>query len=344
MGTPHLLHDISIHQRSIHIIRTKAKNCIIDHKNQKINSFVLHHKQTNRRLRHLMPAMNPIVIIANALPDNLRKLKKQTISKRPPVFPQRLHEMLDNAQHLGYSHIVSWMPDGTSFKIHDEMAAVDILKKYFKQTRLKSFFRQLQLYGFARTCKGPRRGECKHELFVRGKRDMTYLRAIDDFEVTPPALTTVVRRVSADSADLTFHKKSAAFEVEQSLNEDDGLLWSAIPTKLSNVINTRATASTTCRKTVVSNDDVAPEGDKRNMKVSTRIDDDHSSLHYIEGTRLLDEAEGLLNAGEEPSNWTDEYPMITAVRGDILSSMTVHPIEDSNLAFFEKHFIYDDPS
>jgi len=89
--------------------------------------------------------------------------------------------MLENAEQDGYDHIISWMPDGTSFKIHvdgipnedEETAIAKVLKIIFPQMRFKSFLRQLQLYGFEqRTCKGLYRGEYKHELFVRGRRDL----------------------------------------------------------------------------------------------------------------------------------------------------------------------------
>lgn len=114
----------------------------------------------------------------------------RTNKKRPPVFPKRLYDMLENAERDGYSHIISWMPDGKSFKIHadgsqdeeDEKAIVEILKRTFNQTRFKSFLRQLQLYGFERTYKGPRRGECKHEMFVRGRRDLLHKKSIEDFQ------------------------------------------------------------------------------------------------------------------------------------------------------------------
>ena len=110
--------------------------------------------------------------------------------KRPPVFPKRLYDMLENAERDGYSHIISWMPDGKSFKVHadgslneqDEKAVVEILKRAFNQTRFKSFLRQLQLYGFERIYKGPRKGECKHEFFVRGRRDLFHKKSIEDFQ------------------------------------------------------------------------------------------------------------------------------------------------------------------
>jgi len=110
--------------------------------------------------------------------------------KRPPVFPKRLYDMLENAERDGYAHIISWMPDGKSFKIHvdgsldeeHEKALIQVLKQTFNQTRFKSFLRQLQLYGFERIYKGPRRGECKHGFLVRGRRDLLHKKSIEDFQ------------------------------------------------------------------------------------------------------------------------------------------------------------------
>ena len=89
--------------------------------------------------------------------------------KRIPSFPIKLLAMLDDASECGFDDIISWLPDGATFKIHDEDKIADILPRYFKQTHYKSFVRQLQIYSFERTCRGPRKGECRHPLFFRGQ-------------------------------------------------------------------------------------------------------------------------------------------------------------------------------
>ena len=100
-------------------------------------------------------------IYDTAAPRN-RNARGPTVS-----FPMKLHKMLDNAEQCGYQNIISWLPDGRSFKIHDPEGMVSILCMHFHQTRYKSFLRQIQNYGFRRVTRGPKRGVCSHEHFVR---------------------------------------------------------------------------------------------------------------------------------------------------------------------------------
>jgi len=121
-----------------------------------------------------------------------QKQRKKT--KRPPVFPKRLYDLLENAEKDGHSHLISWMPNGTSFRVHCDTGSQDgvgkvamdeflvLIKTKFKMSRFKSFLRQLQVYGFHRTYKGRDRGICKHGLLVRGQRDRLNGESIRDFQ------------------------------------------------------------------------------------------------------------------------------------------------------------------
>jgi hypothetical protein len=94
-------------------------------------------------------------------------------------FPQRLYSMLQDVEKQGKSHIASFSPHGRAFAIHDMKAfATEILPKYFaKQSKLVSFLRQLNLYGFARIHSGPDLGGYYHELFLKGRPELfTYMR------------------------------------------------------------------------------------------------------------------------------------------------------------------------
>ena len=66
--------------------------------------------------------------------------------------------------------IISWMPHGRAFIVKKpKLFAVDVLPRFFKQTKYLSFTRQLNLWGFKRITKGLDGGAYYHELFLRGR-------------------------------------------------------------------------------------------------------------------------------------------------------------------------------
>lgn len=77
-------------------------------------------------------------------------------------FPWRLYAMLSDAESNGFEGIVSWIVDGTAFKVHQtETFVATILPRYFKMTKYNSFTRQLYAYDFTWIRKGQNRGGCK---------------------------------------------------------------------------------------------------------------------------------------------------------------------------------------
>jgi hypothetical protein len=86
-------------------------------------------------------------------------------------FPLVLHNMLERIEEEGLSHIVSWSPHGRSFAVHDSQAFISkVMPLFFRQSKISSFQRQLNLYGFARlTRNGPDKGAYYHEYFLRGR-------------------------------------------------------------------------------------------------------------------------------------------------------------------------------
>ena len=88
-------------------------------------------------------------------------------SAHVPTFPWKIHEALELNEDQS---IITWIPRAkgrpNSFKILDQEAFVSkLLKKYFQQTKFKSFQRQLNLWGFQRTSDGG----YTHEFFVKGE-------------------------------------------------------------------------------------------------------------------------------------------------------------------------------
>jgi hypothetical protein len=88
-------------------------------------------------------------------------------------FPSKLYDMLQRADERNFSSVVSWMPGDACFKVHDvERFVNDVMPSFFKQSKYKSFQRQLNLYGFSRVDSGPNKGGYRHSNFLKGRRDL----------------------------------------------------------------------------------------------------------------------------------------------------------------------------
>lgn len=70
-------------------------------------------------------------------------------------FPEILFQILNDAEMKNFDWIISWLPDGDGFKVHDKEAFVEeTLPIYYGMTKYKSFIRQLGLYEFQRIKNG----------------------------------------------------------------------------------------------------------------------------------------------------------------------------------------------
>jgi hypothetical protein len=88
-------------------------------------------------------------------------------------FPGKLYRLMAHAEMVRDTHIVSFTPDGRSFKIHDPDAFMkDVAPNYFHQSQFLSFVRQLNLYGFERILLGPDFGAYAHPAFIRGRPEL----------------------------------------------------------------------------------------------------------------------------------------------------------------------------
>ena len=97
-------------------------------------------------------------------------LKEQTGDLQ---FPWKLHSLLDHAEEEGKQSIVSWLPHGRAFRIHDRKSfSEELMPTYFSSNKFKTFQRSLNLWGFQSVGKGPERGARFHKCFVRGQPNL----------------------------------------------------------------------------------------------------------------------------------------------------------------------------
>lgn len=87
------------------------------------------------------PTSDPGVVCSVAIRPRKALVDK---SESTLPFPFKLHQLLEEAEECGTDHIISWLPSGEAFKIHDPDVFLDsVMTKYFKMTKIKSFTRQL---------------------------------------------------------------------------------------------------------------------------------------------------------------------------------------------------------
>jgi hypothetical protein len=84
---------------------------------------LLHEDSTERHLNNTDPTPSP-----------------HDEEKRKKDFPWKLHVMLEEAENANKNHIVSWNPDGKSFKVHKpDVFVKEVAPKYFNHKNYRSF-------------------------------------------------------------------------------------------------------------------------------------------------------------------------------------------------------------
>ena len=86
-------------------------------------------------------------------------------------FPCKLYNMLEH--EVASKDVITWLPQGQAFKVFNvKEFEAHLLPKFFKHSKIASFQRQLNLYGFKRIVKGDDVGAYYHPQFLRGRRDL----------------------------------------------------------------------------------------------------------------------------------------------------------------------------
>ena len=63
-------------------------------------------------------------------------------------FPWKLHQLLDEADQKGYDGIISWMPDGKSFKVHDKTKFEREVMPIYFECKFSNYCLWLMLWEF----------------------------------------------------------------------------------------------------------------------------------------------------------------------------------------------------
>lgn len=115
-------------------------------------------------------------------------------------FPEKLHRLLLEVEAAGRADVISFVAGGRAFAIHKpEKFFKEIVPLYFRQSRLSSFKRQLNLYGFELINTGPARGGYYHELFVKDRPELCRRMRRVAVKVTPK---------DSDPSDVSKEKES----------------------------------------------------------------------------------------------------------------------------------------
>jgi len=140
-------------------------------------------------------------------------------------FPVKLYQVLENDE---YSDIISWQSHGRCFVLHNQRDFLEkVIQIFFKQTKLTSFQRQLNLYGFRRISNGPDKGGYYHYHFLRGKpslcRQMLRMKIKGDGISTAPCskIDPDFYRMPPlrkdEELSQSFHSRKSCVKVESSI-------------------------------------------------------------------------------------------------------------------------------
>lgn len=146
------------------------------------------------------------------------------------MFPGKLHDLMSFVEKQGLESAISWVMNGRAFLIRDPEKLVELLPKFFSQTKYRSFRRQLNMWHFERVLDGPNRGAFHHPYFVRGNKSLCSYMSRHLF---PPSDLTkdIDSKISGiiDSEDHSFftisNSSHTEMENESQLSHINALSW-----------------------------------------------------------------------------------------------------------------------
>lgn len=168
-------------------------------------------------------------------------------------FPWKLHKLLEETEERNTVDIISWQPDGASFKVHKPKAFTEeIMPSYFSQTKFNSFRRQCYIYGFRLRRDGAfhhpefRRDNLEGSLALRRnqqedrrrkmitKKNMLNKKPLHEsntFKLPPPPSCMKVPRALSKSIEESRKSKVALSLFEQTFYPSEGVVTPDVPPK-----------------------------------------------------------------------------------------------------------------
>jgi len=140
-------------------------------------------------------------------------------------FPEKLHRLLLEVEAAGRADVISFVANGRAFAIHKaDNFFKEIVPLYFRQSRLSSFKRQLNLYGFELINTGPARGGYYHEMFVKERPELCRRMRRVAVKVIPSKDSTAKKKIKNKNPD-TYDSKPLdagllAIKAEEEVTDD----------------------------------------------------------------------------------------------------------------------------
>ncbi|CAB9498633.1 shock factor protein 4 [Seminavis robusta] len=145
----------------------------------------------------------------------------QDLKRLRENFPLRLYRILYEAERNGFSDIISFLPNGRAFKVHDRDRFLrDIMPRYFGgSSRTNTFLKQLNLYNFQRQGDGKDKGAYSHPYFFRGQRHLC--RLVLRKKTRIPKAVLLAREQEKAELERQLDSENEVKPVDSDVYEDD---------------------------------------------------------------------------------------------------------------------------
>lgn len=95
------------------------------------------------------------------------------LSRIPLPFPYKLYAMLEESEKNGTTSVISWLPDGNWFAIHDPgKFSKEIMNDYLPFKTYAAFVEELYRYGFQKPASRQQDEVFYHHRFIRRNKNM----------------------------------------------------------------------------------------------------------------------------------------------------------------------------